>query len=361
MEWHVWDFPDSIYVKFKDEYRIKLFERLRKHFGGYRKISKLGFEYTFIATCLKRGYDSGGYQAYTNVRIIKRILELFPEEKEIIENNTTSYRCRAGWPVYDAVLPIRETPELYSIACHMIADGSAGTGKTPYYSNSRKELLNEFERKLQTFGKVETNSYINKRNGVTFLMFPKAITDILSRILDIRFTFPDRLPKRLFESSDECKIAAIRAVFDDEGTVSTMFSISQNSENILLQVKKLLSFFGIKTGNICCSGVNHDLNVLISSYEKFYNIVGLTSLDKIDNLAEDVKVHRNYVESLLKTKIYNMLINNHPLNKHQIAKKFNITSGNVNCTLKLLENDRKVKRKFVGNNKPLLWYPELGT
>ena len=58
MEWHIWDFPDSIYVKFKDKYKIKVFEKLRNYFGGYRAVSKLGFDYSFIASCLKRGHDS---------------------------------------------------------------------------------------------------------------------------------------------------------------------------------------------------------------------------------------------------------------------------------------------------------------
>jgi hypothetical protein len=357
MEWHVWDFPDSVYVKFKEEYRVKLFERLRNYFGGYRKISKLGFRYTSIATCLKRGHDSEGYQAYTNVKIIKKILEIFPEEKEKLERNIVAYkgRRRANL-VYKPILPIKESSELYSIVCHIIADGSASANKSPYYSNSRKELLEEFVKYLQHFGEVRVNPYFYRKSGVTYLMFPKAITDVLSHILDVSFTFPDRLPERLFEASNECKIAAIRAMFDDEGTVSTMLSVNQNSVKILLQIKKLLLSLGIKTGRVCSKSNNHQLNVLVESYDKFYVAVRLTSVDKINNLKEKVESHRYYMENLLGTKIKKLLKQSYPLNKHQISEKFDTTPENVNAILLYLEKKGEVKRKFSEVNKPLLWY-----
>ena len=364
MEWHIWDFPDSIYLKFNEEYRRKLFEKLHKHFGSHRNIGKgLGFHYTTIVSCLKSGYDSGGFQTSTNIKIIKRILEIFPEEKQELEKNVIAYRCRAGLSVYNPNLPIKETPEIYSIICHVIADGSAGKGKTPYYSNSLKELLNEFRRNLQIFGRVKTNPYFYRKSGVTYLMFPKAITDILSHVFNVKFTFPNKLPERLFEASADCIKAAIRAMFDDEGTVSTLFAITQKSRNILLQLKKILLSFEIETGNVTYSEPRgcYNLSVLTKSYDNFHKLIGLTSIDKIYNLKEKVNKRNYYIESLLETKIYDLLLNSSPLTKHQIAKEFKITPGNAVACLRTLEKKSKVKRKFVGINKPYLWYLDLRT
>jgi len=359
MEWHVWDFPDNIRVYFKDEFRECLFKRLKEICGSRAEIGrKLKVSTTTIRAYFQTGHDSAGLKTYVPAKIIKRVIEIFGHQagngfSKKLEKNIIAYRCRAGWPVYDPILPIKESPGLYSIVCHMIGDGSAGKGKTPYYANTCVELRREFIKNLQIFGKVEVNIYLAK-TGVTYIMFPKAVTDVLSYIFNVRFTYPNTLPLRLFITSNECKITSLRAMFDDEGYVSTVFGISQTSKKIIVQIKTLLESLGINTGKVVERECN---NVLISadSYEKYKNLIDFTHPKKRKRLSEKIEKRKLHVS--LKIQVMNLLSKKHPLTRREITQELNANFGTIQNVLRKLENRGITRRLFVKQNHPYLWYP----
>jgi len=296
MKWHIWDFPDTVYLKFNDEFRMKLFDKLYKHFGTHRKLSYFGCSYPAIVTALRYG-SYKGMEIYTNMKLIKKILILFPEIKEEIERNVIAYRCRAGNPVINPVLPIEETPEIYSIVVHMIGDGSAGKGKTPYYSNTCKELRDDFKKNLRIFGEVNYNEYLMHTN-VYCVTFPKAISDILSHIFNVKLVYSDSLPIKLFTASESCKIAGIAALFDDEGTASTMVSIRSSSQKLLQQAKEILKDLDIETGIVSGNDITYySLSILAKSQEDFLNKIKPIHPKKINALQEKVK-YRNRHKTL---------------------------------------------------------------
>lgn len=288
MEWHVWDFPDNIRVYFDSSFRELLYKKLIKICRTRIEIARrLGTNKETIRRSLCLGYRDKK-EAYTSVKIIKRIIEIFGNELgdkflENLEMSIVCYRAWNGWNVKNSILPIKEEPKFYSIAFHLIGDGNASLRHSPFYSNKCKGLLDEFKIDLQFFGNVETRTVI-REDGVVKIYFPKAIADILSYVLEIEFTHPQKLPERIFQASKECKIAAIRAFVDDEGSISSSFCISQRSSNILKQLKEVLESLDIKSGKVCREDDIHKIYISKYSYKKFKNSINLTHPKKYRNL-----------------------------------------------------------------------------
>jgi len=293
MEWHVWDFPDNIRVYFKDEFRLKLYRKLKEICKTRVEIARrLKINEETIRLSLYLGHRRG-IKAYTSVKIIKEIVKNFGPQLgndllNELEKNVVAYRSWNGWNVINPILPIKESPGFYSVVFHMIGDGNASTRHSPYYANKCKELIDEFINDLQIFGNVETKLKI-REDDLTYVRFPKAITDILSHLLKVKFVRTNDLPKRIFKASVECKIEAIKAFIDDEGCVSTSFCIIQKSKNILLQFKRLLELVDIKTGKICNYSGIHQIYISTFSYRRFENLITLTNTKKNRRLKAKIK------------------------------------------------------------------------
>lgn len=89
--------------------------------------------------------------------------------------------------------------------------------------------------------------------------------------MQIKFTRPHSIPKKLFETIDEFKIAFTRAFYDDEGSVSNgKIYLTQKSKNILLQIKSLLNSLGINSGRILKGVTGYRFVILTKSYERFF-------------------------------------------------------------------------------------------
>lgn len=372
MEWHVWDFPDNIYVKFTERFRIKLFILLKNVCGSRAKLAKeLGYDTTTIKGFLQKGHDSEGHQMYTPVKLIKKIPEILScsfdsKIMKELERNIVAYRSRAGLSTFNPKLPIKETSELYSIMAHMVCDGSAGKGKTPTYYNTCKELREKFKRDLQIFGDTKTNEYLvhSKVLPVYGVMFPKAITDILSYIFRIRFVRTSHLPKLLFNAPKNCQYTAIRAMFDDEGTFSSLNQLTFTSAEfgLINDLKLLLKQNSIKTGKICTMersiGTLHYLTVLSESREEFKKLVGFTHPRKSIKLRSIVKndiKRKNYIS--LSTKVLELLQKENPLTRFEISKKLNISINSVTDVMYKLRRKGKVRSCFNAKNQPYLWIP----
>ena len=293
MEWHVWDFSDNIMVCLDSKCRELLYEKLIEVCKTRIEIARrLKSNKETIRRSLCLGHRNNRI-AYISMKLIKNIIKNFGEQLgneflESLEKNIVFYRSWNGWNVKNPVLPIKESPMFYSVVFHLIGDGNASVRHSPFYSNKCEELLNEFKNNLQFFGDVETKTII-REDGVVKVYFPKAISDILSYVLKINFTRPQNLPERIFQASNECKIAAIRAFIDDEGSISSSFCIAQKSSNVLRQLKKILESLNIKSGKVCIEKDIHKIYISKYSYKKFVSSINLTHPKKHGNLINKVK------------------------------------------------------------------------
>lgn len=370
-EWHIWDFPNNIIVCFNEEFRLKLYNKLKEICGTRIEIAKrLGSNKETIRRSLFLGLRNGR-ESYIFAGIVKKIVEVFgthlgTDFLNEMDRTVIAYRSWNGWNVKNPILPIKENPSLYSVIFHLIGDGNASKRHSPFYCSPDKELIEEFERNLQIFGDVEVRREVRKFNGLIITYFPKAIADILSYIMKIRFTHPNYLPRRIFDAPLECKVTAIRAFVDDEGSVSINsissinFCISQKSKNILLQLKQIMNSIGIESGNI---GINkkwgvYRLNISNASCKKYLKFVGFSHERKrnmlIRLLRKNELIKSNIEKSQKQYKILELL-NKGPLTKHEIASRLSLKPDSVLNILMHLKNKEKIIGQHVGTNKPHLW------
>lgn len=374
MLWNIWDFPDKIYVLLDDETRKTFFAHMHESFGSARKYAKfLGVSQKAERTYLKgKAFVRGKYyKQYIPLWVLKKSGRFIDRKlKTEIENNIVAMRSRAGLSVHNPRLPFKESPELYSVLFHMICDGSASEGKTPYYANTSTVLLNEFVRKLQVFGDIKAKTYLMHTN-VYSVMFPKVITDILSHIFDINFTRTPNLPRRTFKAPVDCQRSALRAAFDDEGTVvyqSKAVSIVSAQEGIIRDIRDLLSQNGIRCQNIYTSKRNDgktDYRVAISADSRscFLDLVGFDSPEKMFRLKKIVgstktKCEMRLEREMLKSGIYKVLTEG-VLTRGELAKKFESTKPQVTNILYELRDENKVISRCVRQDRPYLWYAKV--
>lgn len=251
-EFHIWDFPNSTYILIEEKIRRKYFNSIFSYYGSKRKAAKsLGITLGTI-----RNYENAfsvkyglRHPQYIPISFFKKTTQLFNKNLIYkIEKNTIAISARNGLDVKNPILPIKESPAIYRIIAHILADGSASKGKTAYYANNAELLRKQFVNDLKIFGDFETKER-NVGNTIG-IYFPKAITDIISFIFDIRFTNPNRIPIQLFYSTNKSKSEFLKALFDDEGSVTHNTVIGIHNENLLNQLKNLLLEFNINTTKI---------------------------------------------------------------------------------------------------------------
>jgi len=357
--WHVWDFPETIYFSFNENFRKEFFDSLFKKFGGIRPAGRF---FGISQMAIKQyawGYSVKNKMKHPQsipISFLKKSMSLLNGDiNEKIEDNIILIKAKnRGTPVYNPKLPFQESPAFYRVVAHMIGDGSAPGRKVPYYANTCRELINQFRDDLNIFGEVRT--YDGKLT-VPIISFPKVITDILSYILDVKFSYPDRIPKQIFNASEECKSAFLRALFDDEGCSSKGIVIGMKGDNLISELKKLLETIGIKINNLFNSnGGMVSLSINSKSIELFKDKVGFSHPSKIKNLnfAISRKYRKMRTRSIdeLNGQILSVL-KNKPCATIEIANIIQLTLGHTLRYLKLLEKENKVTRDGFKNR--FLW------
>ena len=301
VEIHLWNFPDTIYFLIKPNIRRIYFNKIYSYYGSKRKAAKnLGISLKTI-----RQYENGfsikhkkKHPQYTPIKFFKKTSHLFDQGFiEKLEQNVVAISTRNGFDVKYPKLPIQESPELYNVIGHIIADGSAPKRSTPYYVNSCQCLRNLFKKNLKLLGTSEISEY--KIGNKVFVNFSKAITDILSHFFDILFTFPNRIPKQIFNSSLECKTAFLQALFDDDGTMTSQLVVGIHNLNIMREIKSLIDSVGIKTNNLVIHHYTRKeyihkkdkvtLSIPTKEYKKFRDLIGFSHPQKSKNLEVAIK------------------------------------------------------------------------
>ncbi|MEK6935131.1 MAG: LAGLIDADG family homing endonuclease [Nanoarchaeota archaeon] len=306
--WHIWDFPDNIYIKFNKDFNNKLFNFLFKKFGGKRPTArKFNMSQMRIKTYHRQYFKKGGriYDQYMPLYILKRFKpEINDNLISELEDNIEYFRVWSGISI-KIKLPITESPEMYRIVAHMVGDGFAGERKVPYYANTCLELRSQFKNDLiAVFGKdIKKHIYETIPNTTPIVNFPRVLSEILKCIFQVNFTKPNLLPHLLFETSNHNKAVFIRALFDDEGYVSTTIGISMKSKKIIQQIQNLLGELGVGTTNISKKQEQFfTINISEKMVEKFKEKIGF-----------DHPIKKNRLETRIKIKERNRTLRTRPL------------------------------------------------
>ena len=362
------DFPDTIYFSIKPDIRKLYFDRIYTFYDGKRNAARnLGVSLKTIRT-----YENGlsikyktKHSQYIPISFFKKTLPLL--EKKFIENleqNLDAISVRNGLEIKNPEIPILESSQLYNIIAHIIADGSAPKRRTPYYANSCQALRDNFRKNLKVFGKVETSE--THYGSVPIVTFPKAITDILSNFFDIQFTFPNRIPKKIFTASLECKTAFLQALFDDEGSMTSKLIVGIHNYNIMKEIKLLLNSIGIKTGNVMVhhyttEGYMHKkdkvtLSIPTKEYVKFKNLIGFLHPQKSKKLESAIQTRNrkqrtrdpNYIQDrVLK------ILEFKPSKTMEIANELLLTINGLRPHLDRMLEERLIIR--TGFKNEIIW------
>jgi len=359
--WHIWDFPESVYVFLKDNFREEFFNEMFKKCAGIRPYARyLGVNQMTIKNYFKGHTYKRGIKHKQSIplTLFRKSLNLMTEDlKKKVEDNIVSIKLKnRGLEIKDVELPFRESPDFYRAVAHILCDGSSSDKSGAYYANTCKELREEFKRDLNVFGNMKI--YEIKPQDVTIVCFPKVLARTLAHILKIRFTYPDHLPKDIFNASNGCKAAFLRAVFDDEGTISTNLAVGMFNRNLIEEIKSLLGFFNIETTLTSIKKSdkwqdNYSFNVKTKYFSKFDEIIGFTSEDKAKKLKLAVNTRQRMVRTRPKALIEEQIIKileAKPSKTIEIANSVELTLGYLSKFLGQMEEEGKIVKSGFSNN-----------
>ncbi len=363
--WNIFDFPDTIYISLRDKFKARFFEEMFRKLGGKRpyarflNVNQMAVKKYLIGHTYKRGVR---HPQAIPLSLFKKSNSLIGKElKKEIEDNITLIKAKGkGASIINPELPFMESPAFYRIVAHIIGDGSAPGNKVPYYANACKDLREQFKKDLDIFGEVRT--YERKPNTTPVVYFPKVITDILSHILKIEFTNPEHIPSQIFKASDKCKSSFLRALFDDEGTISTSLAFNMSNQNIVNEITKLIEMLGIKVNSIIRKKNrewkdNYSFSIKRKYLKNFNSKIGFSHPKKMKNLNYALKTQNRKKRTRDFEDINQEILKSLSDNKKttlDIANKVQLTLGHTLKYLKNLEAKGIIFRRGFKNK--IYWY-----
>lgn len=259
---------------------------------------------------------------------LRKIKDLSDYNWEDIEKNIISIRAGRKKGEIKLQFPIKIDQKLGSIIGHILGDGAISKKYTAvYFSNSCKDLLNEFINQMEeTFGvrpriwvqerrKFEEKSRFLKRVTKVSLipkyhnaeLFYPSMCGIMLHLILGKFAYgkEKKLTKEILGAPKEFKIGLIRAFFDDEGSVYPnhhMLRFHQDNKQILEDIKRLLKEQGINSNPIRRyikrEKERHYFNITrFKEYYQFYKLIGCTHPEKdkkLKLLIQKVKNSRKF-------------------------------------------------------------------
>jgi len=357
-QWHIWDFPDNLYVLLKKGVHEEFFEYCFSYCGGKRPYARfLNTSQSQVKSCWKKYTikENKKYVQYFPLSFLKKSYPILNDDLiNKLENGIEYFRVRAGNPI-KVNLPIKESPELHRVVAHLLADGFAGIKNVPYYSNTCKELREQFKNDLKIFG--DLHIYENTPNTTTCVFFPKPIANILRYIFSIEFTRPTKLPELIFKSSNECKIIFLRALYDDEGTASTAIVIKMNNLNIIKEIKNLVQSLGIKTNKINCNG-GFSFAIKSDCVKLFKEKIGFSHPDKISRLNLMLNIKKRNITQRIRPLDWTRneimsLLNQKSMETFELCEELLLSIGGMYHHLNYLEDNNKIVRGGFKNK--IIW------
>jgi predicted transcriptional regulator len=175
---------------------------------------------------------------------LKKILQLIPLEYrptiQEIEENVVRYQAKGGAPVLNPRLPLMEDERLVRIFFHLVGDGYGGRfgGAKPFYYNTDPAVMEGFVNDLKVFGDV----YTWFEEGKFRVFFSKAVAHVIKHIYKTNFMSHEvRVPHKFFDANAQIVAQGIKALADDEGSVSvSKIKICSSNKLFLEDALKLL-------------------------------------------------------------------------------------------------------------------------
>ncbi|MEK6932619.1 MAG: hypothetical protein AABW56_02380 [Nanoarchaeota archaeon] len=350
-EFHLWDLPNYIRINLEEKNRKGLFNHVLKQTKTIRNLTKLIQKETNkkISFETVRSYIIGNY--YIPLWFLNKIINLFYDRDfySKIERKIIAFRGPRGDIIYNPNFPWKEDVRIIRIVIRLIGDGHAGggisIGRVPVYSNSCKELTEQFINDLNFFGKVKFRKYtLNEGKRCSSIEFPKVIGHILKHLYKIDFRGKyARLSNKIYSLPRNIVIEAIKVYGDDEGSMkgTEIHFYSENKE--LLQ--DFINLFKLKLPeftritNVRVSAIKEKkfttyyFAILAKDLKKYFNLIGFNHPMKQRKLIHQIncqnKIKNSRYNGITKGMILKSLINN-PKTSYEISEEVLINHRTVN-------------------------------
>jgi hypothetical protein len=323
---------------------------------------------------------------------LKKIVSVSDYSWKEIEKNVEFIKTKAGGSRIFIEFPIKVGNELGRITGHIIGDGSIDAKLSQiFYSNSDKNLLKEFQHlMLKVFNikpriwyqrpddfKGRKSKWIKRIKSIDEipeefqggLFYPKICSVVIYSILG-KFACGKnkKITKQILNTNNDFKINLIRAFFDDEGGPSENsydIRVFQDDKSILEVFRKLLLELGIVPNKILHyykNGKKRHYFTITGHYNflMFYNTIGFTSTDKINELKNMINnVIENNTFRLRKNEARNNIFKLFKTRSQLTTKKvtylmknefpdFKWDKSTILEHLNKLNEKREIKRQKVG-------------
>lgn len=279
---HVWELPmDKVYIQLKKEFREKFFDKAHDLYGSWNKLGEC-LNVKRGDTSIARNWKKG--KSCFPLRIAFRISQELKTTKTKIEKNIviikykTDLRKRggnSGKPITNPKLPIEVNEDFVEILGHICGDGTICKGNIKKgircgYTNSEPTLIKHFKVKMkEIFGDIEPTIQIRKDKSKYnrpnfYLSYPSIVSLLILSIFNYEPYIRMNIPQFIFDCPYKFKCKFLRAIFDDEGTVSVKrkrIRITLKPRPPLKDIRELLISLGINASKIYCSGGQHKLDI----------------------------------------------------------------------------------------------------
>ena len=316
-ELHFWDLSERLRYKIEDKFMRFLFDQAS---GGNLKslATKLNVSYPFICQ-LRRGLYS------IPSKLLIEAAKTANEDLIVIEKHIEYARTRHG-NISKINFPIVPSKAMASLVGHVFGDGYIGKKKRQFeYCNDNPNLLNEVREYVREIFGLEPMTERQNRLGYSTI-----VGEVLEKFgahLAPKIYSEKRIPNWIKNGSTEIKVAFIKALFDDDGSV--MYSKNYNAKGInfyqirdksklqsshkfLSELKELLKEFNIMTGEphlrkfYSINGEEHAISYInitdFKSIVNFYYGIGLTNGEKFNKLKKIVERAPDNLKKMLEVK-----------------------------------------------------------
>ncbi|MBI3026921.1 ArsR family transcriptional regulator [Candidatus Woesearchaeota archaeon] len=355
-KFHLKDFPaDRIRILLSDN--DKFIDDSINYFGSLKKLAN------FLSVSPQVIHFWKKLNLFIPLVHIKKIVNKRGLDWNEIESNVITYKGpNSSLAVKNPKLPIIESPELFALIAHLIGDGSVNKNNIPIYTNSNKDLIDNFQKLISSvFGDVDEKIYY-RNSGCYDLRSPRVIADLIKFFYNIDFKTRNAIiPERIKDLPIEFSVALIRAFADDEGNVDLNHKISiySTNKNILLSIKELL------TGKLDFSDVQiaeksesyFYLTIKPKEIEKYFQVIGFNHPTKLNKLSKLIEIRNNYngvrrKNNETKEEIIDLLSSEN-LSTEELIFKLGVRKSNVNMPLKdlykkgLITKSNKIGQKII--------------
>ncbi len=376
-EIHLLDLPiEKTYIKLNDNFRERFFELSYNKYNSWNKLGKsLGVKRA--DTIIARNWRYG--DCCTPLSVILKISKEINISINEIENNIAEIKFKtslnkrggsSGKPIINPNLPIIINEDFMEIIGHICGDGSI-TRSSPHkgvslrYVNSEPILIESFKEKVRrVFGNIEPNIQI--RNGGNYtrdnycLQYPTILSMFILSVFDCQSNELKDAPEFIFDLPIRAKCSFLRALFDDEGTVSVKdkaITIGLKPIKIVEKIRSLLIELGFNPSKIFMSGgVNKIILCRKEDIILFNEIIGFKHPSKNEKLISIIKngwKFNRYINGEVKEKIVEIIKDKKTANLKDFAIILNRHPETIRRHLNNMQKEKFIISKRENNE--FLW------